>query len=369
MSKNVNALLQQAYTHIENDELESAREILVPLLQEDAANPHLWWLYTHAVQDVSLGQAALERVLELDPQYPGARELKADVLEAQSKDPDLIALEAHASGAEESRTPIEIDDWEDLQPAAETNGKGSTARWRYLMAAALLIVLAGGAIVLSGAVDLNELLAGLLPSPAPNVIIVSEATHEPTSLHDAGEAMAEPEAATEMPVSVVEIRTTESRTGDGQATDAAPTQDLTMLETAQPTTASAASATPSPTIASGAADTARFVRWLADEITDFTVDQATSGTLPTRLGNTLVVAVCAVPGLEYSSRLDTVLTTVASRAEDLPEEIEAVAAGLLNCDDDEASLRIIGASRATLLAFANEEIESKEFQSAWQPLS
>ena len=42
-----------------------------------------------------MGLAALERVLELDPQYPGARELKADVLETRSqKTPTSVALEA-----------------------------------------------------------------------------------------------------------------------------------------------------------------------------------------------------------------------------------------------------------------------------------
>ena len=33
-----------------------------------------------------LGLAALERVLELDPKYPGARELKADVLKPRSQE-------------------------------------------------------------------------------------------------------------------------------------------------------------------------------------------------------------------------------------------------------------------------------------------
>ena len=58
--------------------------------------------------------------------------------------------------------------------------------------------------------------------------------------------------------------------------------------------------------------------------------------LPTRLGDTLVIFVCAIPGPEFNQRLNTVLTTVASLEADLPEEIEAVAAGLVNCDDAEA---------------------------------
>ena len=59
MSDTSNGILQRAYTHIENDEPEKAQEILAPLLQDDANNAHLWWVYTHAVSDASIGQAAL----------------------------------------------------------------------------------------------------------------------------------------------------------------------------------------------------------------------------------------------------------------------------------------------------------------------
>ena len=130
MSETTNALLRRAYALIENDEREKAQEVLAPLLEEEADNAHLWWVYTHAAQDLAVGQAALQRVLELDPKYPGASELKADFLEAQAKDPDLIALEADEAGGSDSATPLDIDDWEDLQPIAEADAEGSSARVR-----------------------------------------------------------------------------------------------------------------------------------------------------------------------------------------------------------------------------------------------
>lgn len=389
MSDTSNAILQRAYTHIENDEREKAQEILGPLLQEDANNAHLWWVYTHAVNDASIGQAALERVLELDPQYPGARELKADVLEAQSKDPDLIAFETGEASAEYAASPIEIDNWEDLQPAVEPPVESASSRVRLVIAAVLIIAIAGGAIVLSGAVDLDALLAGILPSPAANVIVVAESTSEPTTAEPEDQATAAPEAtaAAVEPIAGAgdpePAETDRTEAGDPEPAETVRTEtgatiqpestpietaEATAVETAEATAEARAKATASSMISAGSARVTRFVSMVADAIADFPIDHSTSGTLTTKLGNTLVIIVCALPGSEFNARLDTVLRTVVEFANRLPEEIEAVAAGLLNCEVD-APIRLIGVSRETVEAFANEEIRAKEFQRAWQPLS
>ncbi len=363
MSDTSTALLQKAYSHIENDEREKAQEILAPLLEDHANNAHLWWVYTHAAQDASIGQAALERVLEIDPQYPGARELKADVLEAQSKDPDLIALGAVDLGAEAEASPLEVDDWEDLQPAIESTAGGSSTRVRSILMAIALVVIAGGAIVLSGAVDLNELFAGARPSaPAPQVIIVVEPTSEPPTAGDA-------RAATEVLAPLEDEASTEAGDGGPAATASQPEREAAPVETVEATATVGASATPSPTISPGSDREATFFGWIAEEIAEFPLDASRSGTLPTKLGNTLIVAACAIAGPELNARLEKVLSAAASLADRLPEEIEAVAAGLSNCDDADASQRIIGVTRETLLDFANEEINAKEFQSAWEPLA
>ena len=345
MSATSKEILQQAYTLIEKGEPEKAQEILAPLLQDDADNAHLWWVYTHAAQDASIGLAALERVLELDPKYPGARELKADVLEAQSRDPDLIALEASGSGAPLAATSIDVDDWEDLQPVADSDAAGSSSRVRIALLVVLLLIVVGAGLALSGAVDLSQLLSDISPSPEPQIIVVSESTAE-----------------------ALPIETGESdRTAMAPATEVEPAAAATDRPTA--TATPDASPTPTPTIDSDSIRVASFVSSVAETIADFTLVPLESGMLPTELGDTLVVVVCAIPGPELNQRLNAVLTAVASMEGDLPEEIEAVAAGLVNCDDPDAGLRIVGVTRATIRAFANEEINSKDFQRAWQPLS
>ena len=368
MSDSTSALLHQAFDLIESDELEKAQEILAPLLEEEADNAALWWVYAHAVSDTAIGQAALERVLELDSQYPGARELKADVLDLQSEDPDIIELEQGASGSAQSASGFDIDDWEDLESVVEADTESSTSRTKFVLLVGLLIILAGGALVISGAVDISELLSGILPSPEPQVIVVSAPTDEPAPTE------ADDGVATEV-ATVVTAEPTASTTADDEpestlsATDVATTVDETEQPVAELTPVATVSLKASPTGPAVTSDIVAFVSLVAGAIDEFTINPAQSSTRATGLGNTLVIQVCAVPGPEFNSRINTVLSAVVAAADDIPEDIEAVAAGLLNCDDPQASLRIIGVALSAIIDFANEEITDRDFQRAWQPLS
>lgn len=368
MSDTTNALLQQAYTLIEKDEREKAQEVLASLLEEDADNAHLWWVYTHAAPDAAVGLAALERVLELDPQYPGARELKADALEAQASDPDLIAFEAIESGARDAETPLDIDDWEDLQPVAGADAEPSSVRGRVLLLVALLIVIAGGALAISGAVDLNALLSEILTPAQPQVIVVSEATTAPTVLAIEAEAGAALETGAEATAPIIAVATQEAGEDEQLATAAATATKPMATETPAATATASNTPEPTPTIHTDSIRMHGFISMVGQAIEDFVVDRSQSGTLPTELGQTLVIHACAIPGPELQERLRIVLTAIASLAEELPDDIEAAAGGLINCDDPEASLRIIGVARGVIEAFASEEIDGKDFQRAWQPL-
>ncbi len=369
MSETTNARLQRAYSLIENEELEKAREILTPLLEDDADNPHLWWVYTHAAPDQAIGQAALERVLALDPQYPGARELKTDVLDAQASDPDLIAFEVSPSNGADAPTPLEIDDWEDLRPVADIAAEGSSSRAPLILFAALLAIVAAGALVISGAIDLDALLSGLLPPSQPRVVVVSDATSMPTVVELELEAGAARGVSTAAPEPTAEAVTQAPDESDALATayedEHAPTASAVMEATSTVTPEPEPTATVSP----GSKPIVDFVSLVAAEVENFAINESESGMLQTSLGDTLLLRLCAVPGPEFNQRLNRVLSVVASLAEQLPDEIEAVAAGLINCDDADAALRMIGVARAEIAAFARGEIDDKDFQRAWQPLS
>ena len=370
MSESNHAILQRAYELIENDELEQAQEILAPLLETDAENASLWWVYTHAQRDSTMGQAALSRVLELDPAFPGAGELKADVLQLESAEDDFVALEQRDNGNGLSAAPLDIDDWEDLQPAANAETDSSAFRRGFvILVVALVIVVAGAGLVASGAIELPAWLSGLFPTPEPAVIVVSAPTDESTP------SAVEPEE-TAMPA-LDESDAGPTVMASPEADEAVPTAaatDETVEEgseepTAEPTAEPTIGAGPSPTPDADRSVVLAFISQVAEGVSDFAIDPAASGMHTSGLGNTLVIQVCAVPGPEFNERLNIVLNAVVGEADDIPQTVEAVGVGLLNCDDDDASLRIIGVQVSQILEFANEVIDAKDFQRAWQPLS
>jgi len=81
-STSINSILSQAYALIEADQHDQAVELLKPLLAEHSNNTDAWWLYAHAVTDIDDAHAALQTVMMLDPQYPGAQNLMVQLEEA-----------------------------------------------------------------------------------------------------------------------------------------------------------------------------------------------------------------------------------------------------------------------------------------------
>lgn len=357
MSDTNNTVLQRAYELIEADDLEQAQTLLTPLLETDDKNPALWWVYSHALRDKSIGQLALDRVLELDPSYPGASELKEDLLELQSRDPEFLELDEGEDYSAQDADGSAIDDWEDVQAELEKTEASSGGRQAAVILAVILFIVAAGiALVASGAVDISEILSGILPSPEAEIIVVVAPTSAPSdSESDANESM--PQVSPEA-------------TADAEAS-AAPTREPTGETTAAqtPTSVASADAEPSPAPDEASNPLSVFVGAVADSISEFEIDRRASELRDTPLGSTIVIQICAVPGREFNARLSRVINAMVELADDIPDGAEAVAAGLLNCADGSANPRVIGVSVETIQQFLDEEINSKEFQRAWQPLS
>ena len=366
MSDSTNTILQRAYELIEADELVQAQALLAPLLETDDKNPALWWVYSHTQRDKSLGQLALERVLELDPAYPGANELKEDVLELQSRDPEFLEVDADESLAAQEASGSAIDDWEDLQAEIEESEASSGGRQAAVILAIILFIVAAGiALVASGAVDVSEILSGILPSPEAEIIVVVAPTAAPSVLEsDAGEStsQASPEASAPAEGEASAVPTLEL-SGEATATQGA------AVATQAPTAAATADGDLGPAPDEASNPLSAFVGAVAESISDFEVDRRASSLRDTPLGSTIVIQICAVPGREFNVRLSTVINAMVELVDDIPADTDAVAAGLQNCDDDSASPRVIGVTVETIQQFRDEQIDSKEFQRAWQPLS
>ncbi|MDE2859285.1 MAG: hypothetical protein OXN94_15680 [Chloroflexota bacterium] len=382
MSESTDAILRRAHELIENDQLEQAEELLAPLLETEGNNPALWWVYAHAVSDSVIGVAALDRVLQLDPAYPGARELKAEALSAQGAlagdlDSELDLASAQSSLVDEA----DIDDWESIKPAVEDAPANPRAgRGFVLIIVALLILASGAVLVLSGAIDIDEILS-LFSQPTNEPIIVVVA---PTVEASETDLPPQPESTDEATVaaSVISPTATGGLTSEPTAETVAETKP-TVVAMLSATTAPTLSATAAPTLSATAAPTLstteaptlpaaeveRLIDLVGEQITDFSIDASRSAARQSELGMTFDILVCAEPGPEFNVRLQAVMNAAASVSDSIPARIEAFAVSLLNCADPNASVRTIGVARSVLDDFAAEAIDEKAFQRAWRTLA
>ena len=207
-----------------------------------------------------------------------------------------------------------IADWEDLQPVVETNAERQGGRRGFVtLVVILLIVAAGAALIASGVVDLDELLSGIMPSPEPQIIVVSEPTDAPApteAIATATVSDTEPEAtpaATEAPTSEVEAEPSEQATIDDTLDQegAAPSPEAAAEETleqasavpdAEATATAPATEEPSPAPDATASPAEAFISDIASAISEFQIIQESSGVESTAMGNTLVLQLCAIPG-------------------------------------------------------------------------
>lgn len=214
------ATLNEAYGLIEQGELSRARALLQPLLETDSQNADVWWLYTHAAETDAEGQRALERVLTLDPQYPGAADLMTQLggrVPARAVAPLKPITPLPASPATPTPTPVLVT------PSASTRDKDDPfadqpipqerrglSRW----------LLVAGFVVL--AIALLVLLSSLLNTPVTPVT--------PTAVADVSTPLAVGTAEVETPVvaATVEAVVTEAVV---PTLDTAPTEEISVLAT------------------------------------------------------------------------------------------------------------------------------------------
>ena len=422
--------LQRAHELIERGELEAAQEVLAPLLETAADDPAMWWVYAHAVRDAEIGRAALQRALALDPQYPGARELSESLNDLD--EPPLAAEALTADESPQTAAPdINIDDWEDLQPVLETPAPAQTSRLVAIAAAALLLlVIVGGALIAAGVIDIEQLLAGLPPTVEPAVVIdetAAEATEADTfsigtavpqeeispvaTARQQAAATDEPtlaaiaeqqEDAAEAAPAVADLPTVETTdeiaaqsaavapardqdadeaaTAETAAPDpsaentatVAPTATAAPTETRQPTATDAPTETPAPTARPTFVplprDEAQFVEKVILQLARTDLQPWQASLTDTAVGNTLVLQACAVPGPDFNAKVGLIMNALVALAGEIPSELDAVAAGMLNCSEPDAALRIIGAEVSLIRDYAAGLIDDKAFQREWQQL-
>ena len=405
MSDNKATALQNAHQLIERGELESAQEILVPLLEADADDAAVWWVYAHAVRDSSIGQAALQRVMELDPQYPGARELLQDLNQIDAPILTAEPLTA-AEPASTQNADIDIDDWEDLQstvgaPQTDRSSRVGTT----VLVAALLLLIVSGALIATGAFDINQLLSGILPTVQPATVVeLASAQPSDSDTFSIGTAVpqeeispaataqqqvaASPEPtlaaieeqqenqATEPTIAAVAERQAEAPRqptlseaaerpiATAEATDNRSDAADEPVQTAGPSPTPA----PSPTVVPMPKAESDYAQRVAQLVRDFTLDPERAFLRDSDAGNTLVLQSCALPGTDFNAKVASIMHAVVTLADEIPAELDAVAAGLLNCEEPGAVMHIIGSEVRLIRDYASGEIDDRDFQRGWKQL-
>lgn len=347
MSNQVSETLQDAFQLIEENELAQARTVLEPLLESDSSNPTVWWIYAHAVEDSEEGIQALNKVLELDPTYPGASELKAQI----------------------SQTSDKIDDFDDLEfeeelpqsRADSTANKRSAFPRIAIIAVIIAIVLIGLFLLLSSgfggsSVTPTEVADTIAPTVGSQIIDNATATEEEI------EPTITIAVAEDTPTAVPESTDTD----EPVPTD---TQEVVPTETDEPLPTD--TDVPAPTDTDEPLPTDTDVpenMELIEALSSFNITEDDITTRTTSIGETLIVTVCSPLGPQSSITLNSVMSTFIEQEASLPDNVEGVATALVDCESDSDAPRIIGVERTFVKSLADEEIELKDFQRAWKPL-
>ncbi len=323
MSNKPSEILQDAFDLIEDNKLQEARALVKPLLDSDASNPTVWWIYAHAVEDPQEGIEAIEKVLELDSTYPGASELRNEIRQSTASD--------------------NIDDFDDIpfeedmsqQIDNESNTKRRGLPWLLIGAVVIVIILIG----------IFALLSGGSPSPPP------------TSVAD---------IPTDVPTTEAQIivDSTETDSGSDSTAEVSPTDLVDEPDTPSPTSTDE----PQPTETLEPTEEPNSFN-LTPDLVDLNITENDVDVRTTALGETLTVTVCSALGTPQSSTtLNTVMGAFVDQETSLADTIQAVGVTLVDCDIDNAIPRTIGVARESVRSLANETIELKDFQRAWQPL-
>lgn len=311
-------VLSEAYELIEAEKLEEAQTILGPILEHEPDNVDAWWLYAHAVTDPEMGRMALNQVLRLDNAHREAQDLLAQLdevdpskLVSQEAAPPSLPEDSDMASAEAfDREGQEVFSLDDTGPIFDDRIDDiDTPKARRPGLRIALAVLAIVAILILALI----LLINPFSNPA------TQTTDENTP------------AATSIAQQVAPTATAET----------APLNALPELGPVNPEIHQAVS----------------------EALSEFDLVEGGIGTNETSLGATLLASVCST-GETLRDTLNRAMSAIASASEVIPGDVQAIGVALIDCNADK-KYRIIATPTENAVAFSNNEIDVRAFQSGW----
>ncbi|MGQ9889383.1 MAG: hypothetical protein ACUVSX_12950 [Aggregatilineales bacterium] len=334
MTDRLQSALASAYEMIEADKLEEARALLKPILAEDLDNADAWWLYAHAVDDPEVARTALNNVLRIDRDYPGAAELM-ETLEriyptgAPAAEPDLFAENAPVppdlvDDLDLNEEDFDLDLETDLgEPRIETApASASTARRSRPAPLFLLLVLAA---VLIGIFVVALLTSGAGEQPAP----------VPTA--ESGTAVAGEEQQL-LSTSEFSAEAVDEQGRSEQFTEGTNGQALAELETA-----------------------------FARELTDVDFVPRSAALRDTELGRTLLVDVCTSAGEGMRAVLSRAISGLSRLAGQIGGAADALGVQLVDCETN-VTIRVIAGPLEQAAQYASGALDRESFEASWRAL-
>lgn len=324
MTDQLQGTLASAYELIEADQLDEARSLLKPILADNPDNADAWWLYAHAVDDPEAARAALNNVLRLDREYPGAAALMDTLEQAYPtgapapaaeplSEPDLFALDS--SDSLDLADELEEDElFPDTEPdfdgvtgdTAPVQTESSTRRrtnWPLILLLLLLIVVVIVLLLLSrGGGDGS----GQQPALTPTI-----------------EAAASTEDA------------------QGQL---APTIEIVISDEAAAAAALVESA-----------------------LTNAAALPSSARVESTTLGQTMLVSVCTTAGDEMRASLGASMTDLSTVADQMGTVADSIGVRLINCETEQ-TLRVIGAPADAAIQYAGGALDRANYEASWRAL-
>ncbi len=319
-SSSTDQILSQAFALIEDNKQHEAKTILQPLLDEEKDNPDVWWVYAHAVSDAGEARDALNTVLLLEPNYPGATDL-LQTLRNRLPESEPVVRPQSLPGSLPESDDIDFDsldgdglddadDWDD--EFLEDDEPGSRPkRPRYLRILVPLIVI----------VIIVAFAAILLMNPTPSVAPAPSATANTSG--QGGLPTDTPFTPTVSPA------ITEDSTGTAQT---AGVTDFEIIASA----------------------------FTAFEVPDNGVEMLTTG-----LGDTLVVTICYPEGATSSDVLLDAMHTLASQSNNVGSDVDAMAINIYDCEQD-TTPRIVAVTVNEAQSYLNGEIDDRAYQDLWK---
>lgn len=173
--------LTRAYELVEAGKSEEARTVLEPILLNDRDNVDAWWIYAHAVDDADEARRALDHVIRLDRDYPGATDLLATLNQQYPEPGDEDTPTSGVRAETEDLEPEFADDdsyFEEQRytPVEVAPRKESSSSWLPIAAVVGIVALLLIALVLI-LPNLNQ-----PPAPTPTSIAVLATMEQPTAV-------------------------------------------------------------------------------------------------------------------------------------------------------------------------------------------